>query len=236
MEEEIKEQPVEKKKTDEITVLITNWNYGMFLREAIDSVLNQTVLPMEIVIADDGSTDESDEIIREYIEKHPFLITVIKQPQRTGLINNLNSSASWVKTPWMCFLAADDKFDPTYIEKVLKVIKDPQYGERLALVYSDMMKFGNWSGLWEVINWDPAQLRQGNYINGHAVFKKKVWEEVGGYKDNGNFEDHQMWVDMLDLGKDYYGVRIPEALVFYRRHDFGHRTDKTDINQRQNRK
>lgn len=223
------------KLTDQITVVITNWNYGMFLREAVESVLAQTVKPKELVIADDFSTDNSMEIITEYIIKYPEWVTLIRQPQRGGLINNLNSSGSWVKTPWMCYLAADDLMRPTYLEKVLDVInRTSMHGDLLAVVYSDMEKFGNWSGIWEVINWDPTQLRQGNYINGHAVMRKKVWEEVGGYRETPGFEDHQLWVDMVDLNKGYYGVRIPEPLIMYRRHDYGHRTDKTDVQKRSN--
>lgn len=216
--------------TDKITVVITNWNYGMFLREAMDSVLAQTVTPAHIIFADDGSTDNSLEIENEYLSVYPDLVTISRAPQRQGLIANLNRTGKEVETDWMCFLAADDKFEPTYIEKALAAIES--HDDKLAIVYCDMIKFGNWSGYWQVSDWDPVALKQGNYINGHAVMRRSVFDEVGGYKDNGNFEDHQLWVDMVDLNKGYYGVRIPEGLVWYRRHDYGHRTDKTDIDRR----
>lgn len=219
---------MDKQKTANVTVIIPCWNYGMFLREAIDSVLAQTVKPYKIILADDGSTDDSYKIQVEYYESNPFLFVLDRSAKREGTIVNENKAAELVQTEWMFYLDADDKIDPTYIEKAWNIIesrKDP----KLAIVYSDMLKIGLWDGIWQTSDWDPVALRTGNYINGHSFIKVSVFREIGGLRDTGAYEDHQMWVDMLDLNKDYYGVRIPEALVHYRRHDKGHRTDKSDI-------
>lgn len=221
-------------KTDKLTVIITNWNYGMFLREAVESVLNQTVLPKKIIFADDGSTDNSLAIEMEYMANYPDLFEISRVDQREGLPANLRRTADLVNTEWMCFLAADDKFKPTYIEKCAEFFdSDP----KLAILYSDMQKFGNWEGVWEVSEWNEDILRRGNYINGHACFRKNVYDEAGGYRKDVNgsqdfFEDFYLWIDIIDLGKGYYGRRIPEPLVMYRRHDFGHRTDRSDLDKR----
>lgn len=219
-----------------ITVIITNWNYGMFLREAIESVLAQTVLPHKIIIADDGSSDESIEIEKEYYRRYPHLFIIKRNPERQGLPKNLNGAIALVQTPYYCALAADDKFAPTYLEKSLQVIHK-EASERLFVVYTDMVKFGLWEGVWQVSDWDESALRQGNYINGHAVLKTDIVREAGCYRtevngDESFFEDYYLYMDIVNLGKNYYGVRIPEALVYYRRHDYGHRTDKTDLNKR----
>ena len=220
-----------KNQTNKITVIVPCWNYGMFLRECLDSILASTVLPHEIIVADDCSSDDSQQIGVEYGLKHR-LVKPMRNMERLGTVANENQAAKFVSTPWMFFLDADDKIDPTYIEKVLKVIDERD--EKLMVVYSDMQKFGLWDGVWAVSEWDPVALRTGNYINGHSVLRKDLFDRIGGLKDNGNFEDHQMWVDMMDLDKEFYGVHIPEALIWYRRHDFGHRTDKSDITKRQN--
>jgi glycosyltransferase involved in cell wall biosynthesis len=217
-------------KTDKITVVITNFNYDMFLREATQSVLNQTIKPKKLIFADDGCTDNSYNIESEYVASDPLFFNIVRQTPRQGLIKNLNNVSQYIDTEFVCFLAADDIMQPTYLEKALKIIEEKD--DKLAIVYSDMEKFGNWSGIWTVSEWDPQALRQGNYINGHAILRTQMVREVGGYKETQGFEDHQLYVDMLDLNKGYYGVRIPEALIKYRRHDFGHRTDKTDINKR----
>lgn len=217
-----------------VTVVITNWNYGMFLEEAIWSVLNQTVKADRIIVADDGSTDNSVEIVKKFqAEGHPIELSRVET--RQGLPTNLRRTADLVTTEWMCFLAADDIFKPTYIERFREVVA--QCDERLAIVYSDMEKFGLWQGVWNVAEWDADMLHRGNYINGHSFVKVAVYREAGGYRPHvdGNesfFEDHYLWVDIVDLNKGYYGRRIPEPLVMYRRHEFGHRTDHTDLKKR----
>lgn len=223
-------------QTDNITVIITNWNYGMFLREAIDSVLSQTIRPKQIIIADDCSSDDSLAIEEEYAKNFPELITINRQAQRRGLCENLNSTIALVTTPFFCCLAADDKFEQSYIEKCDRVINNTN-DEKLFVVYTDMIKFGKWEGIWSVIDWNEEELRKGNYINGHSVISKKIYDEVGGYRKevSGNpnfFEDYYLYMDIINLNKGYYGIHIPEALVYYRRHDYGHRTDGTDLNTR----
>lgn len=227
-----------KQVTDKITVIIPCWNYGMFLRECIDSVLNQTTLPRKIIIANDASTDNSLDIALEYGKRTQegefgdMSFGINTMLARGGTIANENEAAKQVQTPWMFYLDADDKIDPTYIEKVLEVIES--HDDKLMVVYSDMQKFGLWEGVWQVQEWDRDALRQGNYINGHSVFRKDLFDKIGGLKDNGHFEDQWMWLEMMETDPELYGVRIPEPLVWYRRHDFGHRTDHSDITKRSN--
>lgn len=225
--------------TDQITVIVPSWNYGMFLRECLDSILAQTIKPKKIIVANDASTDNTAEIATEYMHRigngefgDEILFQLITNDTRLGTIANENKAAESVETPWMFFLDADDKIDSTYIEKILEKIRQHDDG-RLAIVYSDMLKFGNWSGVWVTSDWDDGALRRGNYINGHSAVRVDLFRQVGGLKDTHGFEDHQLWVDILDLNGGYYGRRIPEPLVWYRRHDFGHRTDRTDVEKRE---
>lgn len=204
----------------------------MFLRECLDSLIEQTIQPSKIIIANDNSTDDTHAIATEYMEKHPDLFLIRTTDERVGTIQNENGASDLVGTPWMFFLDADDKLDKRYIEKVLEVIE--RSDDKLMVVYSDMQKFGNWDGVWVTSDWDPVSLRTGNYINGHSVFRTDIFREIGKLRDTGGFEDHQMWVDMLDLNRNLYGVRIPEALVWYRRHNYGHRTDGSDVGIRGN--
>ena len=213
-----------------ITVIVPCWNYGMFLRECLNSLLAQTVLPAKIIIANDCSTDDSHDIAQEYLDFYPGQFVLMENTERLGTIANENQASEYVGTPWMFYLDADDKLDKTYIEKCEKIINESD--DNLMVVYSDMMKFGLWEGVWPVADWDPEALRSGNYINGHSVFRTGVFRAIGKLKEGPGFEDHQMWVDMMDFDKAFYGVHIPEPLVWYRRHDRGHRTDKTDLTTR----
>jgi len=71
-----------------VSIIINNYNYGRFLKEAIDSGLNQTYLHVEVIVVDDGSTDNSQEIITSYGNR---IIPVLKKKRRAGF-----SDQCWV--------------------------------------------------------------------------------------------------------------------------------------------
>ena len=97
-----------------VTVLITNYNYGRFLREAIDSALNQTYRNVEVVVVDDGSTDESREIIDGYGGR---IVSVLKENGGQGSAFNAGIAAS--RGEIICLLDADDSFDLCKVERVV---------------------------------------------------------------------------------------------------------------------
>ena len=99
-----------------VSVLINNHNYGRFLSAAIDSVLNQTYTNFEIVVVDDGSTDNSREIVASYGEK---VISVFKQ--NGGQDSAFNVGFERSKGDIICFLDADDVFVPTKLAQIVDV-------------------------------------------------------------------------------------------------------------------
>src|SRR5579872_6996796 len=101
-----------------VTVLINNYNYGRFLREAIDSALKQTYKNIEVVVVDDGSTDESREIIRGYGDR---VVPVFKA--NGGQASAFNEGISASRGEIICFLDSDDIFHPTKVEKVVPYCK-----------------------------------------------------------------------------------------------------------------
>lgn len=98
------------------TILINNFNYGRFLREAIDSALSQTHRMTEVVVVDDGSTDNSREIILSY---HDRIIPIFKA--NGGQASAFNAGVLASKGAWILFLDADDMFYPSKAEQVLRV-------------------------------------------------------------------------------------------------------------------
>jgi glycosyltransferase involved in cell wall biosynthesis len=200
----------------------------MFLRECLDSLLEQTHLPHKIIITDDNSTDNSLEIAKEYEQMFPDIVQVIYNEERLGTIENENRATEFIDTEWFFFLDADDYIHPEYIEKCVQVAEKGV--DKLAVVYSDMMRVGNWSGLWKMKPWDVNELRASNYINGHSLIKTSVFRELGRLVEHPT-EDWHLWLRMADAG--YHGAYIPEPLIYYRRHNHGHRTDGSDIIKRQ---
>lgn len=97
-----------------VTILINNYNYGRFLRDAIESALKQSHRNIEVVVVDDGSTDESREIIDSYGSR---IISVLKENGGQGSAFNAGVAAS--RGEILCLLDSDDTFDPCKVEEVI---------------------------------------------------------------------------------------------------------------------
>jgi glycosyltransferase involved in cell wall biosynthesis len=98
-----------------VSVVINNYNYGRFLSEAIDSVLSQTYSNVEIIVVDDGSTDDSHEVIARYQDK---IIPVLKE--NGGQASAFNAGFKASNGDIVCMLDSDDVFIP---EKVTEIVK-----------------------------------------------------------------------------------------------------------------
>jgi glycosyltransferase involved in cell wall biosynthesis len=102
-----------------VSILINNYNYGNFLPEAIDSALNRTYSNIEVIVVDDGSTDNSHEIIKSYGDR---IIPVLKK--NGGQASAFNSGFAHSKGEIICFLDADDLFLPGKIQQVINTFQD----------------------------------------------------------------------------------------------------------------
>ncbi len=104
-----------------VSILINNYNYGPFLGEAIDSALNQTYPNTEVVVVDDGSTDNSREIIASYQDK---VIPVLKE--NGGQASAFNAGFEACKGDIICFLDSDDTFLPEKATEIVEVFRQDQ--------------------------------------------------------------------------------------------------------------
>jgi len=100
-----------------VSVLIDNYNYAKFLPECIESVLNQTYRNFEVIIVDDGSKDNSKEIIEEYAKKDNRIKPVFKE--NGGQASAFNVGFQYCEGEVICLLDSDDKFKPQKLEKVV---------------------------------------------------------------------------------------------------------------------
>lgn len=103
----------------QVTVIIPNYNHGSYLRERIESVINQTFRDIELILIDDCSTDNSREIIREY-ERHPLVRFVFYTDYNTG-----SPYSQWpvalkvANADWIWVAESDDLADPRFLEKMV---------------------------------------------------------------------------------------------------------------------
>ena len=106
-----------------ISVILCNYNYGRFIAEGIDSVLNQTYSNFELIIVDDGSTDNSREVISAY--KDPRIKTVFQENQ--GQAAAFNTGFSEARGDLVAFLDSDDIWKPEKLTKVFEAFENGNY-------------------------------------------------------------------------------------------------------------
>lgn len=104
-----------------VSVLIANYNYARYIGEAIESSLNQTYSHFEIIVCDDGSTDNSCEIVEAYTQTHSRLKLLRKQ--NGGVSSALNAAYRKSSGTIICLLDADDVWMPNKLQKVVEAFK-----------------------------------------------------------------------------------------------------------------
>lgn len=110
-----------------ITVYITSYNQKELLKQAIESVLNQTLKPFEIIIVDDASVDGSAELIKMYAEKHPNLVRYILNEENKGVSKVRVAALESVRGDYVTYLDGDDLYLPQKLEKEASLICEGDY-------------------------------------------------------------------------------------------------------------
>src|SRR5262245_51139977 len=103
------------------SIVISNFNYGRYLADAIESALAQTYSHLEVIVVDDGSTDNSHKIIEGYGER---IVAISKK--NGGQASSYNAGFAASRGEYVCFLDADDLLEPTAIAESIEVFQDPQ--------------------------------------------------------------------------------------------------------------
>jgi glycosyltransferase involved in cell wall biosynthesis len=106
-----------------VSVLIHNYNYGRYLRQCLESALNQTYNNIEIIFSDNASTDESWDIAVEYARNHPGLMTIIRNRKNFGPASNLSTCYTCIEGKYFCILCSDDALMPDFVERCVSVLE-----------------------------------------------------------------------------------------------------------------
>lgn len=126
-----------------VSVFMPAYNHEDFIAEAIESVLLQNYDPLEIVIGDDGSTDATAEIIRDYANRYPGIVVPIISSSTTGIPHNFNRILDQCTGKYVAVLSADDLWLPGKLHRQIAVMEnDPQ----IVLCYSDCEMFDSTTG------------------------------------------------------------------------------------------
>ncbi len=200
-----------------LSVVMPAFNSSKYIEESLQSVFQQTRPAYEVIVIDDGSTDNTAEIAMK------FPVKLVKQTnQGPSKARNLGIEVS--EGDWIAFLDADDLWHKSKIESIEEVIKiDPEVE-----MISSSYKSGNQASGWKTISPRKLfnknenlfkQIYRRNFIaTSSVVIKKEVLNEVGVFNSSlPSAEDFDLWLRIALAQKNYHYINNP--LLYYRIHD-----------------
>jgi glycosyltransferase involved in cell wall biosynthesis len=216
---------------ERISVIIPTYNHEDYIGEAIESVLNQTRQSDEIIVVDDGSTDQTFNIISKYLND---IIYVYKS--NGGTSTALNTGIRRATGDWICWLSSDDLFMPKKLEKQLEYVnKYPNVG----LIYTDFYVIDKDPN--KIISrerppqypdrksWTESLLETGCLFNGSTtMIRMSLFYQAGLFvPELLHSQDYNMWIRLSRICDFGY---ISEPLVKYRWHQ-GNASHRADPNR-----
>jgi len=219
-----------------VSVIIPNYNHSAFLKERINSVLNQTCKDFELIILDDCSSDNSSVIIDEYASQYPDIIRYYNDSNSGSPFAQWNFGISKAMGEYIWIAESDDSADPGFLEMTLAVLK--KY-ENAGLVYCDSKAVDEQNGIKYLIsekrssvskrNWNEEYINEGKkeiadhfflgnqiYNASSVLFRKSIYKKAGGTDPSMKFcGDWLLYLKMLQVSDIAY---IPLPLNTFRIH------------------
>jgi len=194
-----------------VSIIVPCYKQAEFLDECLDSVIAQTYTDWECIVVDDGSPDNTEEIMRFWVKKDERIKYLKKQ--NGGLAAARNSGILASNGVFILPLDADDKISENYIALAVDAILE---NENRKLIYGRAFKFGYENEEWKLETYSFEKLKFNNMIYCTALFKKSDWEKIGGYDESGlrGWEDWDFWLSLLKNGGEV--IYLHDIIFYYR--------------------
>ena len=214
-----------------ISVVVPYYNAAEFIDQTVISVLNQTYPYFEILVVNDGSTEEASIKKLKEVEKMDKRIKVLnKENGGVAATRDYGAEHSSKDSEYLFFLDADDVIEPTYLECAYWTL---QTHPDAAWAYADSVGFGTYTYTWE--KWfDSKRMKKENTLVDTALIRKSVFNEVNGYelRVKSVNEDWNFWLKLL--AKGYYPIHMNFFAFWYRRKETGSELQRVKNNQKVN--
>ena len=200
-----------------VSVVIPAYNAMTYLPAAVDSVLKQTFSDFEVLIVDDGSTDQTAQWVTQLTDRR---VKLISQPNQ-GAAAARNTGIAHAQGDYIAFLDADDLWEPSKLEKqVQRLEAQPQVGlvhTWTAFIDAEGQPTGRiMTSHGEGQVWSQMVVYNLLRCGSTAMVRRECFERLGQFDRNLRYaEDWDMW---LRIAKDYDFALVHEPLVFYREH------------------
>ncbi len=211
-----------------VSVICLCYNHAPYVTEALNSVLSQQYNNIELIIADDCSSDTSVAEIQNWLTNHPHIV-FLKNEKNEGNTQTFNKALALAKGEYIIDLAADDVMLPDCVTKQLETFRTSRY-QNLGLVYGNpelIDEKGQHIGYYFSVNSQKkvispretgniylSVLRGGNSVcSVSSMVKRSVLNELGGYDSTLAYEDLDLWIRLSRK----YEVDFIDAVIFQKR-------------------
>lgn len=206
-----------------ISIIVPCYNGARYIRETLDCLQKQTIDDWECVIVNDGSTDNSLEILKEYAAKDSRYKYIDKENEGPSIARNIGIAASSGK--YILPLDADDIIAPTYAEKAISYLEEHP---NCKLVYCKARFLGDRNDSVQLPVYNFYELPYENSIFCSCIYRRVDFDKTQGYNPNMVFRNED-WDFLLYLLTEKDEVFcIPETLFFYRQHGISRNHNKDE--------
>jgi glycosyltransferase involved in cell wall biosynthesis len=203
-------------------VVVPNYNHAQYLPRCLTALAEQSVLPLEIIVMDDASKDNSVEVVEEFVRRYP-VIRLHRNEKNMGVFGTSNLGLQMIKGDYVIIAAADDEVLPGFIEKSAAILRQhPQAAFSCTI--------GDWVELGTGLNWhvgvpmgkEPCYIspqrmfemeRQGKFFiaSNSTIFRTDIIRGMGGF--NPEFRWQADWFAFTVAGFRHGLCFVPEALA-----------------------
>ena len=198
-----------------LSVIVPCFNNSSTVLETIDSVYTQSYQMFEVIFVNDGSTDDSLELVSSFKKQYSKDNLFILNQENKGTPTARNQGAAVAKGKYLLFLDADDKIHATYLEKAIRLLDND---DSLNIVYCEAEYFDRINKKWKLPNYSKAGILLENSIFASAIIRKKIFDEVGQFDEKLDYnEDWDLWIRITSLIEEKSVFKIKETLFYYRK-------------------
>jgi glycosyltransferase involved in cell wall biosynthesis len=197
---------------DIVSIVIPAYNAEKYLKETVNSALASSYQFLEIIIVNDGSTDKTQQVIENIVNKHNHIKVYRQTNQGVSVARNLGISNATGK--YILPLDADDLISTDYIENAVEILNS---NEQVKMVNGQGEFFGDRHGKWNLKPYSRRLLARKNMLYISGIFRKSDFDKTDGFcPEIKGPEDWDFWISLLKRGGEV--VRLPEICLYYRIH------------------
>src|SRR5271154_3216528 len=203
-----------------ISVIVPCFNQEDMILQTLESISLQTYSNWECIVVNDGSTDNSQKKIQDFIQNDSRFKLINKK--NSGVSIARNTAVANSKGVYLFPLDGDNYIDKDCLEKcMMEFEKNPN----VKLVYTEAELFGEKTGLWNLPDFDYATMLKYNMVDNSSMFLREDFDRVGGYRTNmvHGLEDWDFFIALLEPYTNAQVIKIKEPLFSYRVNNSGRR-------------